>query len=295
MNGSSRVGGVTPDERARFDRALRPARLSAYAPGEFVGQEGFMCASEIRSLAVKAGIGPGVSVLDLCCGIAGPGRLLTRELGCTYLGVDASATAIAVASRRAGSLDCRFEVSPIPPVPSGPFDVVLLLETMLAFPDKETLLDEIAVALRAGGRFAFTMEEGQPLTDAERARIPHPDTVWPVPLTEMLSSLERVGLHVRWQDEVSQSHWDVVDSLADAFAADSSDIRARLGKRAFDELLITHRRWSEWLQAGRVRKFAFVVEKPQQCLRPRPEDAPASSRGSHEHRILGSAAGSAAP
>ena len=262
-NGSSHGAGSKLNERARFDRALRPARLSAYAPGEFVGQEGFMCASEILSLAVKAGIGPEVLVLDLCCGIAGPGRFLTRELGCTYLGVDASTRAIAVARRHAGSLDCRFEVSRIPPVPTGPFDVVLLLETMLAFPDKETLLDEIAIALKAGGRFAFTMEEGQPLTDTERASIPHPDTVWPVPLPEMLSSLARVGLHVRWQDDVSRSHWDVVDSLADAFAADSSDITASLGRHALDELLVTHRRWSEWLRAGRVRKFAFVVEKAQ--------------------------------
>ena len=30
------------DERAPFDRALPRARLSAYPPGEFVGQEGFM-------------------------------------------------------------------------------------------------------------------------------------------------------------------------------------------------------------------------------------------------------------
>ena len=64
---------MTQDDRARFDRALHRARSSAYAPGEFVGQESFMTAGEIRALAVQAGIGPGVGVLDLCCGIAGPG------------------------------------------------------------------------------------------------------------------------------------------------------------------------------------------------------------------------------
>jgi SAM-dependent methyltransferase len=252
------------DERARLDRALRPARLSAYASGEFVGQEGFMSATEILTLAVKAGIGPGVSVLDLCCGVAGAGRLLTQELGCTYLGVDASASAIAVARRHAGSLDCRFEVSRIPPVPSGPFDVVLLFETLLAFPDKQTLLHEVAGALSAGGRFAFTMEEGQPLTDAERASIPNSHTVWLVPLPEILSRLKRAGLHVRWQEEVSRSHRDVVDSLADAFTADSADITASLGDRALDELLVAHRCWRDWLRDGRVRKFAFVVEKARQ-------------------------------
>jgi predicted TPR repeat methyltransferase len=88
---------VRQDERAPFDRALGRARVAAYAPGEFVGQESFMTAGEIRTLAAHAGIGAATRVLDLCCGIAGPGRLLTRELGCDLLGVDASASAVAIA------------------------------------------------------------------------------------------------------------------------------------------------------------------------------------------------------
>src|SRR5918994_4288522 len=39
------------DERAPFVRALRRARMSAYSPGEFVEQESFMGAREIRALA----------------------------------------------------------------------------------------------------------------------------------------------------------------------------------------------------------------------------------------------------
>src|SRR3954466_13531751 len=105
------------DDRAPFDQALRRARVSAYAPGEFVEQESFMRAAEIRALAVRAGIAPGVSVLDLCCGVAGPGRFIAQELGCTYLGVDLSSGAIDIARERAGDLPCRFEVSRIPPVP----------------------------------------------------------------------------------------------------------------------------------------------------------------------------------
>src|SRR3954454_6850374 len=108
--------------------------MSAYAPGDFVEQESFMRAGEIRARAARAGIAAGVSVLDLCCGIAGPGRFITRQLGCSYLGVDSSASAIEIARGRAGALPCRFQIARIPPIPSGPFDVVLLLETMLAFP-----------------------------------------------------------------------------------------------------------------------------------------------------------------
>ena len=113
------------------------------------------------------------------------GTVHHRELGCTYLGVDSSASAIDIARESAGDLPCRFEVAQIPPIPPGPFDVVLLLETMLAFPDKETLLQEISRALTTGGRFAFTLEEGVPLTEAERESMPDADTVWLTPLEEM--------------------------------------------------------------------------------------------------------------
>ena len=169
--------------------------MSAYPPGEFVDQESFMTATEIRALASRAGIAAGVRALDLCCGVAGPGRLITRELGCAYLGVDLSASAIDIARERAGDLPCRFEVARIPPVPPGPFDVVLLLETMLAFPDKEAVLAEVSRALGTGGRFAFTLEAGTPLTDAERERMPDADTVWLTPLEEvlMLPSAGRAG------------------------------------------------------------------------------------------------------
>ena len=194
------------DERAPFVQALQRARVSAYAPGEFVEQESFMLAAEIRALAVQAGIAPGVSVLDLCCGVAGPGRFITRELGCTYLGVDLSAGAIEIARERAGDLPCRFEVASIPPIPAGLFDVVLLLETMVAFPDKEALLQGVSGVLATGGRFAFTLEEGEPLTEAERERMPDADTVWLTPLPEMLACLERAGLVVRRQDDRSRSH-----------------------------------------------------------------------------------------
>jgi sarcosine/dimethylglycine N-methyltransferase len=235
--------------------------VSAYAPGEFVEQESFMRAGEIRALAGQAGISPGVCVLDLCCGIAGPGRFITRELGCSYLGVDLSSSAIEIARERGADLPCRFEVSRIPPVPAGPFDVVLLLETMLAFPEKETLLSEISGALRTGGRFAFTMEEGLALTEAEQDQMPDADTVWLTPLEEMLRCLEQVGLVVRWQDDLSQPHRAMADALSTAFAAHAADIAAEVGRRALEELLAAHRLWSDWLREGRVRKLAVVAER----------------------------------
>jgi SAM-dependent methyltransferase len=252
---------VRQDDRVPFDRALNRARMSAYAPGEFVGQESFMTAGEIRALAVEAGVRPGVTVLDVCCGIGGPGRFLTRELGCDYLGVDASASAVAVARERAGGLPCRLASAHVPPLPAGSFDVVLLLETMLAFEDKDALMGEIAGALRPDGRLAFTLEEGPPLTTYERAAMPDADTVWLIPLDEMAASLERAGLVVTWQEDHSRAHRATAQALADGFGADAEDIAAQVGRPALDELLAAHRLWIEWLDEGRVRKLALVAER----------------------------------
>jgi SAM-dependent methyltransferase len=235
-------------------RALERARMSAYAAGEFAGQESFMTAGEIRALAVQAGIGPGVTVLDLCCGIAGPGRLLVRERDCVYLGVDASPSAVALARERARDLPCRFAIARVPPVPAGSFDVVLVLETMLAFDDKDALVREIAAALRPGGRFAFTLEEGAPLTAAERTAMPDSDTVWLIPLDDMIASLERAGLAVTWLADHSRAHRATAQALAGAYAAQPA-------RRAVDELVAAHRLWVDWLDSGRVRKLALVAER----------------------------------
>src|SRR5262249_30809672 len=132
--------------------ALERARAAAHPPGDDVGQESFMRAGEIRELSERAGVGSGTLVLDLCCGPGGAGRSLAGATGCTYLGVDKSQSAIRIARERARGLPCEYRVQRVPPLPSGTFDVVLLLETMLAFAHKRPLLPATAGALPAGAR-----------------------------------------------------------------------------------------------------------------------------------------------
>jgi ubiquinone/menaquinone biosynthesis C-methylase UbiE len=241
--------------------ALEQARATAFPAGEYVGQESFMRAAEIRRLAHQARVGPGVSVLDLCCGVAGPGRMITAESGCRYLGVDHSASTLATARQLAGNLPCRFEQAHLPPLPEGRFEVVFLLETMLAFPDKDALAGEVACVLEPGGRFACTVEEGRPLTQPERARMPAADTVWPIELAELTGVLRNAGLAVTWRQEHSSSHHAIATALLRCYRADSPQIAGQIGKQATAELITAHQLWSDWLGSGRVRKFALVAEK----------------------------------
>jgi ubiquinone/menaquinone biosynthesis C-methylase UbiE len=235
-----------------------------------VGKESFMRAGEVRTLAHRARIGRGVSVLDLCCGVAGPGRMITAESGCRYLGVDHSASALATAQVLAGNLPCRFEQAHLPPLPGGRFEVVLLLETMLAFPDKEALVGEVARVLGPGGRFAFTVEEGRPLTPQERARMPGADTVWPIELAELTGVLRAAGLPVIWRQEHTSSHHAIAAALHRCYRAEASQIADQIGMQATAELITAHQLWGDWLGSGRVRKFAIVAEKQRPAsMKPR--------------------------
>jgi hypothetical protein len=148
----------------------------------------------------------------------------------------------------------------VPPLPAGSFEVVLVLETMLAFEDKDALVRAIAEALGPGGRFAFTLEEGAPLTASERAAMPGSDTVWLTPLDEMITSLERAGLAVTWLEDHSRAHRATAQALAGAYAAEN-------GRPAVADLVAAHRLWVEWLDEGRVRKLALVAEYDRSSTR----------------------------
>lgn len=255
------VAKVRQDERAPFVVALQQAREAAYPPGEYVGQESFQRATEIRRLAGRAGIGPGTSVLDVCCGVGGPGRLITADFGCRYLGLDYSASTVEIAREMARGLPCRFEVAHVPPLPDERFDVVLLLETMLAFPDKRALVGEVARVLEPGGRFAFTVEAGRPLTSAEQADMPDADTVWLVEEAELTAVLGEAGLSVTWQEECTAAHQALATALLQSFCAYSAEIADGIGERALAELIDAHVLWCDWLGSGRVRKFSAVARK----------------------------------
>jgi SAM-dependent methyltransferase len=249
------------DERTVFDDALRPARASAFAPGEFVGQESFMQACDIRALARRAAIDANACVMDLCCGVAGPGRLIAVETGCRYVGVDYSASALGIAANDMAGLDCRFIQARIPPVPRETCDVVLLLDTFLAFVDKQAVFDEVAAVLPAGGRFACTVLIGAPLTRGEQLAMPDADTVFPVSMPRLQEIVDVGGFDVTWQRDTTRDHARTAARLLAAYRADSDRILSGVGAHAYSELVAAHQLWVEWLGTGRVRSIELIAQR----------------------------------
>src|SRR5437773_12557279 len=96
--------------------ALERAQATAYPVGEYVGQESFMRAAEIRRLAHQARVGPAVSVLDLCCGVAGPVRGTTGGAGGRHVGIEDPDRGPAARRQLAGRRPPRVRPGTTPPL-----------------------------------------------------------------------------------------------------------------------------------------------------------------------------------
>lgn len=261
-------GPLDPDPpRSRFVATLRAARLAAYRPGEYVGQENFLSAAGIRALAEAAGVGPGSRVLDLCSGTGGPARYLAEQLACRIVAVDRSLAALRLAQSAARDrgvgprLACVAADAERLPV-SGRFEAVLLIETLLAIRDKAGLLDRIGQLLRPGGRFGCTLEAGRPLTPEEAREMPDSTNIWLVPEAELRTLLAAAGLEIRLVEDQTAAHGDLARRLLASFTAQREAIAAGLGPAICQDIITAHQRWVEWLTAGRVRQLAIVAERP---------------------------------
>jgi SAM-dependent methyltransferase len=252
--------------RARSAPVLSDVRAAAYGPGGYVGQDSFMTADQIASLARAAGAKPGARVLDACCGSGGPGLHVARETGCRIVGVDRSREGLrqALTAARAGGLagSVGFVAADATCLPlAAPLDAVLLLETMLAIEDKGRLLAEVGRLLRPGRRFGLTLEDGPPLSEGERRRTPAGDLVWLIGADEFVALGRAVGFRVERLDDHTPTHAAVAGRLAHGLRAHRDAVAAEVGEAVCAEMIAAHEHWAGWLSAGRVRKLAIVLER----------------------------------
>lgn len=108
-------------------------------------------------MAEKGSIGPGISVLDVGCGIGTPACFLADRYGCRVTGISTSSTGIKHARLRARERGCSDRVSFSTGngmdngMPDASFDRVWILESSHLMPRKDALFAESARVLRRGG------------------------------------------------------------------------------------------------------------------------------------------------
>ncbi|MFD7814714.1 SAM-dependent methyltransferase [Streptomyces sp. NPDC059785] len=101
-------------------------------------------------------------VLDLGCGVGGPGLRVARETGARVTGVSISQEQVKTANRlaeEAGLADravFRHADAMKLPFEDASFDAVMALESIIHMPDRQQVLTEAARVLQPGGRLVLT-------------------------------------------------------------------------------------------------------------------------------------------
>jgi ubiquinone/menaquinone biosynthesis C-methylase UbiE len=149
--------------------------------------------------------GPEDHVLDVGCGMGGPGRFLVDRFGCSIVGVDLLPERVALAESLTGmcgmdgSISYRAADATELPFDDASFSYVWMLDVSIHIRDKNALFHEISRVLRPDGLLVMHEQPG-PLPEpmrAARRRVPY---IAP-PLARLIRHIEDTDLRLlRWHD-----------------------------------------------------------------------------------------------
>lgn len=179
----------------------------------------FLTLTEMRAVAVALQLTAGATLVDLACGMGGPGLWIARESGAKLRGIDVSSVAVTNARARAATLG----LSGIAEFSEGTFaatrlpdeaaDGVMSVDALQYAPDKQAAMDEAARILRSGGRLVFACFE---LESAQVAGLPVLGTD---PIGDYQPLLERAGFDIvsygetaGWLDRLTSAYQAIVDA-----------------------------------------------------------------------------------
>lgn len=204
-----------------------------------------------EALADVAGIGAGMSVLDVACGTGIVARTALERVGRTgsVLGVDLNPAMLTVAARIEPGIDWREGDADDLPVPDRAHDVVTCQMALMFVPDRARALAEMARVVRPGGTVAVVVPASLDVQPAYRpfvdiaARHVGPQarsllaTYWNCgDLTALVADVERAGLRV--SDRRTRTGTARFDSAADFVATEveGSPLMERIDTRTLQAL-----------------------------------------------------------
>ena len=183
--------------------------------------------SLLSSLVGALRLRPGATLVDLGCGLGGPGLWLARATNARLVGIDWSPAAIEFAAQRAprwlseGRYEMRTGTFTETGLPDDAADAVVSVDALALAQDPASALAEVHRITAPGGRVAFTASEE---TQSEPA-----DRFWATALTD-------AGLALESMEELT-GITDALRRLYDLTTTHAAELRADLGATATDQLL----------------------------------------------------------
>ncbi len=183
--------------------------------------------SLLSSLVGALRLPPGATLVDLGCGLGGPGLWLARAMNARLVGIDWSAAAVEFAAERApywlseGRYDMRTGTFTETGLPDDGADAIVSVDALALAQDPAAALAEVRRITAPTGRVAFTASEETQSEPANR--------YWATALTD-------AGLALESAQELTGTT-DALRRLYDLLATHAADLRADLGATATDQLL----------------------------------------------------------
>ena len=186
--------------------------------------------------AQRSTLGPDDGVLDVGCGMGGPGRFLADRYGCTVTGIDLLPLRVECAeelTKRTGLAEhITYRVASATDLPfeDGAFAQVWMLDVGIHVRDKAALFAELARVLRPGGLLVMHDQMG-PLAKAMAPATRHAPYIAPS-LPQLIRYVEAAGLRLMaWHDSTAQ------------IVAYFQQIQSRVGPPEADDAAHSWRRW----------------------------------------------------
>jgi len=159
--------------------------------------------------AVYGALRDGMRVLDVGCGVGGPGRFLADRYGCRVTGIDVvpervkQATALTKLTGLDRRVSHRQADATALPFPDAAFNQVWMLDAGVHVRDKTALFGQLARVLRPGGLMVLHDQFGlPPAMRPVMRRAPY----FALTLGQLLRYLEHAGFRLlAWQDTTTQT------------------------------------------------------------------------------------------
>jgi SAM-dependent methyltransferase len=246
------------------------AEIRSEAFGEDIGQNSWLTADEQNRFLKWLNLSPGKSLLDVACGSGGPALRIAALTGCSLIGIDAHADAIAagesLVSARKLTERARFQVgdatSPLP-FPDAHFDAITCIDAINHLPERPRILAEWARLLKPGGCLLFTdpITLTGPLTNAEVTIRSSAGFYLFVPHGYDERVIAQCGLRLLACEDTTSNMAAVAESRRSAREKRSADLREIEGGPAYEQqqefLTVAARIANE----GRLSRFMYVAEK----------------------------------
>jgi SAM-dependent methyltransferase len=218
-----------------FARIWREHALGPAYPAGFE-HISFLTLDEMQAMTDALALSPGSTLLDLACGMGGPGLWIARESTANIVGIDISPIALDHARSRAEAIGMSQSARYMPGsfdntgLDAASIDGALSCDALQYAPDKKAAFAEAARVLRSGARLAFVAFELDP------DRLASVPILGDDPVADYGPLLEQAGFDIERYEETPG--WrERVTAAYEALAAARPSLLEELSEPATNALL----------------------------------------------------------